>query len=124
MKYFTLDEFKCRCGCGQNLIDPSFVNKLDLLRADYGAPLRVSSGYRCPAYNKRVSTTGTTGPHTTGHAADFLVERAEALILLECALDSHAFTGIGVNQKGNGRFIHLDDLPNASTQPRPTIWSY
>jgi len=31
-----------------------------------------------------------------------------------------------VNQKGPhaARFIHLDDLPDAEGQPRPTIWSY
>jgi hypothetical protein len=34
------------------------------------------------------------------------------------------FTGIGVQQKGGGRFIHLDNLPNGPGQPRPTVWSY
>jgi zinc D-Ala-D-Ala carboxypeptidase len=34
------------------------------------------------------------------------------------------FTGIGVSQKGAIRFIHVDDLPDAPGQPRPTIWSY
>lgn len=123
-KYFQLDEFKCHCGCGRNLIEENFVDKLEKLRTDFGAPLVVSSGYRCPEHNARVSSTGRTGPHTTGRAVDFLVERAEAYILLEVALDSHQFTGIGVNQKGAGRFIHLDDLQNGPGQPRPTVWSY
>jgi zinc D-Ala-D-Ala carboxypeptidase len=30
------------------------------------------------------------------------------------------FTGIGVQQKGTGRFLHLDTLENL----RPTVWSY
>jgi zinc D-Ala-D-Ala carboxypeptidase len=37
---------------------------------------------------------------------------------------SVGFTGIGVKQHGAGRFIHLDDLPNAEGQPRPHLWSY
>jgi RimJ/RimL family protein N-acetyltransferase len=34
------------------------------------------------------------------------------------------FTGMGFQQKGNSRFLHLDDLPDAPGQPRPTVWSY
>ena len=33
------------------------------------------------------------------------------------------FTGIGIQQKGSGRFIHLDMAP-AEQLPRPMIWSY
>jgi len=47
------------------------------------------------------------------------VSRAQAhrLLVLACAA---GFTGIGVAQKGNGRFIHLDDLQEG----RPAVWSY
>ena len=27
-------------------------------------------------------------------------------------------------QKGSGRFIHLDTLENSEERPRPTVWSY
>jgi zinc D-Ala-D-Ala carboxypeptidase len=36
----------------------------------------------------------------------------------------HGITGVGVNQKGGARFIHLDDLEPTGHFPRPTIWSY
>jgi len=38
----------------------------------------------------------------------------------------HGFTGIGVAQRGphNKRFIHIDNIVNSDTSPRPTIWSY
>lgn len=122
-KYFKLEEFTCKCGCGGNKIDPVFVQKLDTLRGLYGKPLVVTSGYRCPDHNARVSATGRAGPHTTGHAADLAVARGDAYLLLKEAL-SLGFTGIGVQQKGGGRFLHLDDLPSAPGQPRPTVWSY
>lgn len=123
MKYFTLSEFACK-HCGASNMDPVFLANVDELRRRYGKPLTVSSGYRCPAHNAAVSHTGGAGPHTTGRAVDFAISRREALELLALALASRNFTGIGVSQKGNGRFLHLDDLPNAPGQPRPTIWSY
>jgi len=121
-RYFSASEFACR-HCSQNLIDHQFIDELDELRHRYGAPLKVSSGYRCPDHNAKVSSTGRTGPHVTGRACDLLVDRGNALKLLRIALDM-GFTGIGLQQKGAGRFIHVDNLPNAPGQPRPTIWSY
>lgn len=124
MKYFKAEEFKCRCGCEANLIENSFVLKLDDLREQYGRPMVVSSGYRCPKHNAAVSSTGATGPHTTGRAVDIAISRAEAVLLLAFALAGGTFTGFGINQKGGARFLHLDDLPNGPGVPRPTIWSY
>lgn len=100
-----------------------FMDKIEGLRVAYGRPLRVGSAARCPGYNDRVSGTGRTGPHTTGRAIDLAVSRADAWHLLSLAM-LYGFSGIGVQQKGDKRFIHLDDLPNAPGQPRPTVWSY
>lgn len=122
MRHFHLSEFDCK-HCHQNKMDLVFLEQLDELRHVYGKPLVVTSGYRCPDHNAAVSSTGRAGPHTTGRAADLLVSHVEALQLLKLAL-ALGFTGIGVNQKGGGRFLHVDNLPNASGQPRPTIWSY
>ena len=61
--------------------------------------------------------------HTTGKAADIAVSREDAFHLLSLAL-SKGFTGIGVQQKGSGRFIHLDTIENSEGRPRPTVWSY
>lgn len=123
MKHFRITEFECRCGCGRVEMNLMFLNALDQLREKYGKPLVVTSGYRCPSYNSKVSSTGPTGPHTTGKAADLRVDRGDAYRLLKLALDA-GFTGIGVQQKGGGRFIHLDLLNDAPGQPRPTVWSY
>lgn len=112
----------CSCGCGL-LPDPDFMAKIEALRVAFGKPLVVTSAARCPEYNSRVSGTGRTGPHTTGRAIDFAVSRADAHRLLALAMRAD-FPGIGVQQKGAGRFLHIDDLPDAPGQPRPTIWSY
>lgn len=122
-RYFRFEDFACKCGCGENKMDIGFIRKLDDLREEVDFPLMVVSGYRCPKHNKKVSTTGENGPHTTGHAVDLGVDRAKAHRVVDVAT-KNGFTGIGVQQKGAGRFIHLDDLPNDIGQPRPTIWSY
>lgn len=122
MRYFRPDEFDCK-HCGQNRMDDQFLIEIDELRHRYGKPLVITSGYRCPDHNAAVSSTGRTGPHTTGRAADIGVDRKNALAVLRIAMEM-GFTGIGVQQKGGARFIHLDNLPDAAGQPRPTIWSY
>lgn len=122
MRYFHPLEFDCK-HCGANKMDAAFLAELDELRHRCGFPLIVTSGYRCPDHNERVSKSGRTGPHTTGRAADFAVSHDKAYKLIKVAQEM-GFTGIGVQQKGSGRFIHVDNLPNAPGQPRPTVWSY
>ena len=52
-----------------------------------------------------------------------LIDRENAYNLLKIAF-TVGFTGIGVNQKGGARFLHLDTIDNSPNRPRPTIWSY
>ena len=120
---FPDTELACKCGCGV-LPNAEFMADVQKLRTAYGKPLAVSSAARCPTHNAKVSGTGRTGPHTTGRAIDLAVSHADAHALLVLACVMKLFTGIGVQQRGGGRFLHLDNLPNAPGQPRPTIWSY
>ena len=126
MKHFRLAEFACHCGqCGSDgsEMNETFVAKLDRLRDLCDFPFFVTSGYRCPAHNQTVSTTGPNGPHTTGRAADIHVygEKAHRLLMLI----GYKMTGIGLNQRGpyGKRFVHLDDL-EAPQHPRPRVWTY
>ena len=82
-------------------------------------PFIITSGYRTPAHNNAVSTTGFNGPHTTGKAADIVVDARQAYILMKEALKMKCFRGIGV---GKG-FIHLDTLLPIE-KPRPRLWGY
>lgn len=115
---FTPAEFACSC-CGVVRVSEDFMDRLQSVRTRSAVPMPVSSGYRCPAHNSNFSSTGDSGPHTTGRAVDIAVSHESAFVVLDLALDA-GFTGIGVNQKGTGRFLHLDDLENN----RPRIWSY
>lgn len=121
MRYFLYSEFdqKGLPGSGEEFMDSYFLASLDALRHKCGFPFIVTSAYRSPAYNASVSKTGLTGPHTTGKASDIAVSRSNAFILLQNALDLDCFTGIGINQKGDHRFIHLDSIEGSKR-----IWSY
>jgi uncharacterized protein YcbK (DUF882 family) len=98
-----------------------FMERLVALREEFGAPMPVTSGYRCPEHDAALRGAEV---HPTGHAVDVRVSGADAHRLIALAL-RHGFTGIGVNQRGahSQRFIHLDDLVDAN-HPRPTVWSY
>ena len=119
--HFSLAELQCHCGCGQMEMDMDYMTELEWLRREYQLPMRISSAYRCPAYNASVSSTGANGPHTTGKAVDVIVHGGNAWRLLGLALN-HGFTGIGVHQSGphNKGFIHLDRL----VEMRPWLWTY
>jgi hypothetical protein len=56
-------------------------------------------------------------------AVDIAISHEKAYKLIASAI-KHGFTGIGVKQKGGGRFIHLDISEGDESRPRPHIWSY
>ena len=115
---FSAKEFDCQ-HCGANEMKPEFMAKLQQLRTAYGAPMRITSGYRCPQHPIELKKAAP-GAHASGQACDIGVQGAEAHRLLRMALEA-GFTGVGVQQAGLGRFLHLDTLENKN---RPTVWSY
>jgi uncharacterized protein YcbK (DUF882 family) len=121
---FTPREFACKSD-GSLIVEPEFMERLQLLRFDLGFPFIINSGYRTPAYNAAVSKTGLMGPHTTGRAVDIRVYGGRAFDLGDAA-KAYGFTGKGEKGHGphEGRFIHLDDLPDAPGRPRPWSWTY
>lgn len=76
-KNFNMKEFKCKCGCTmpkavrsniQDLV--AFV--LQPVRDFLGVPIRITSGYRCAAYNRSVGGVKNS-QHILGKAADFII---------------------------------------------------
>ena len=120
-KYFTEDEMKCK-GSGTCEMDPQFMVKLDALRKKFGKPIIITSGYRSPEYNISIGGSKNSA-HVQGKAADIAVSHADEYKIIGSAIEL-GFTGIGVSQKGSGRFIHVDTADNTAKQPRPHIWSY
>ena len=119
---FSFTEMACS-ETGECAMDETTMDRLQLLRSHYGSPLTITSGYRSPRHSIEAAKAAP-GTHAKGRAADIACAGADAFEILTEALVV-GFTGIGVQQKGEHRFLHLDDLgPGEHTVPRPAIWSY
>lgn len=114
-RYFIRRELACK-HTGRCEMDGKFMEKLDALRLALGMPLVLSSAYRDPSHPAEINKL-TTGYHPQGRAVDVVISGANAHRLVGLAVMA-GFGGIGVQQKGNVRFIHLDN------REMPAIWSY
>lgn len=90
MKYFSIDEMVRSTTAKKLGIDNSpseeiannlvlFIETvLDPIREDWGGPISVSSGYRCPELNKAVGGAKNSG-HQYGFCADLQVKKVREL---------------------------------------------
>jgi|TARA_R100000049_G_C1919540_1_gene65064 uncharacterized protein YcbK (DUF882 family) len=100
------------------------MDKLQRLRNDIG-PISLTSAYRCPDHPVEQAKTKGPGSHSLGKAFDVPCRGELAFDILKAAL-SIGFSGIGIAQSGENRFIHLDCIDHLDQfhAPRPAIWSY
>ena len=104
-KHFNLREFQCRC-CGQVKVDSRLVDKLQMFRYVVGRPIIITSGYRCPTYNKAVGGAPKS-KHMEGIAADIKVQGMTPEKVASLASQA-GFTGIGTYST----FTHVDIREN------------
>ena len=105
-EYFCLDEFQCPC-CNKVMLHPLLLQKLKGLRYKLAKPVIITSGFRCPDYNQKVS--GVKGSyHLLGMAADIYVPEISLNTLFSVA-EEIGFNGIGFYPKRN--ILHLDIRP-------------
>ena len=115
---FTPDEFRCSC-CNRLEISSDILDLLQTARNELG-PLTITSAYRCPEHNSKVSSTGPSGPHTSGYAVDIHVSNSQHRKKL---IDYFAtkVTGLGVAKT----FLHIDLLTSDhGFEMRPNAWKY
>ena len=119
---FTEAEMCCK-HTGRCEMNVGFMDRLQRLRGMYGKPLVVTSGYRDPSHPEEAGRA-LPGAHAMGRAVDLAIAGPEAFRIIQLAV-LNGFTGIGVQQKGASRYLHLDDIqPGTLGFVRPTIWSY
>ena len=111
VKYFTKEEFRCKCGgkyCNGFPVQPSgkLVRLADGVRSHFGAPATVSSGVRCEIHNANVG--GVSGSrHKLGTAMDFCIKGKPAQEVLEYVWkqpQTHYAYAIDSN------YVHMDVL--------------
>lgn len=102
-EHFEAKEFACHC-CGRVLVHPELVRKLEGLRSAVGAPVNVTSGYRCASYNQECGGVENSC-HLFGMAADIWVSGVATRELAALA-ESVGFDGIGIYPEQG--FVHVD----------------
>lgn len=110
IKYFSRNEFKCKCGryCNGFPAEPAklLIQQADNVREHFGAPMFVSSGVRCSQHNRNVG--GVDGSrHKSGKAMDFRVEGKSASAVLKYV---KTLPNIRYTYAIDGSFVHMDVL--------------
>lgn len=115
---FGPNEFKCSCGCGGDVTPQmkEFVQKLRNLlsqRAGHDMPLVITSGYRCPAQNRRDGGVSDS-LHMEGTACDLYTPGMSRAMVDEIAYCARLLGG-GSIRYYNQLFVHVQ------LEPRNTI---
>lgn len=109
-KNFKVEEFKCKCGCGEMRISPTVLLVCQLVRDKFKKPVTISSGSRCSSYNEKVGGVSDSQHKVKGdgytHAADIQVKDVEPRLVYSFLNDLfHNTLGIGIYNT----FVHIDD---------------
>ena len=116
LKYFKIREFDSPDlpGSGSKMCK-CFLQICDKIRADYGKPLRVNSGYRTVYHNDKLNAKNTSS-HLIGKAADFSCKNSEDRIALLNAIYKNGINRVGIADN----FLHID---SDNTKPA-ACWLY
>lgn len=101
---FKWHEVMCKCGkCDLQLVSQTLMEKLEQMRdLSQGAPITITSGYRCPDHNQSVGGAPAS-KHMEGHAADIKVKGITPTEVARIA-DQIGFTGIKIYPS----WVHVD----------------
>ena len=103
-EHFTVREFTCSDGSDEIRIDPNLVKYLEKIRAHFGKPVRITSGYRSPTYNAKVGGVKNSY-HMKGMAADIVIDGVKSKEVAQYA-EKIGCGGIGWYEARN--FTHID----------------
>lgn len=111
IKYFTREEFKCKCGgkyCNGYPAEPQelLVRAAVKVREHFGVPVTISSGLRCPTHN--ANNNGVyNSRHLTGKAMDFSVRGFNATSVLPYV---QSLSEIRYAYAIDSNWVHMDIL--------------
>jgi len=103
-KGFNRAEFACPCGCGFDTVDTELMPVLQDVREQFGQPVTINSGCRCPQYNRSVGGA-LSSQHLKGRAADITVKDVPPSIVQQYLLDKYS-ERLGIGEYMG--FTHID----------------
>jgi uncharacterized protein YcbK (DUF882 family) len=117
-KHFSDREFRCQCGkCSSPKPDLALSILLELVREWAGAPVAITSGYRCPVHNRKVGGARRS-KHMTNQAADIRVKGKTPEEVYEF-LDSIFPNSLGLAYNSEKNFTHIDTFGEKARR-----WTY
>lgn len=111
--HFKLSEMACKDGSDKVLYSTELMAKLEELRAYGGFTVSINSGYRTPAYNKKIGGASRS-QHVLGTAADIVVKKNGIVVSAKkvcCLCQSLGFNGIGYI---SANAVHVDTRASGS----------
>lgn len=100
-KNFSRHEFACKCGCGFDTVDAVLLELCEQVREMNGGPVRVISGCRCAAHNKKEKGSPKS-QHMQGRAADLFVK--DPVKIYYKLIEQYNCFGVGLYKT----WIHVD----------------
>lgn len=113
---FRVSEFDCNGSgcCSTTQIDSQLVDYLQKIRDHFGAPVTISSGYRCEKHNAKAANAASKSRHIYGMAADIKVQGVAPAEVAKYA-ESIGVLGIGLyDTEKDGHFVHIDTRTSKS----------
>lgn len=101
---FKVREFACKDGSDVVFVSAELVEILQKIRDHFGLPVTINSGYRTPAYNKKVDGAAYS-QHLYGAAADISIKGVSPKTVAAYAETLLPKSG-GIGIYGN--FTHVD----------------
>lgn len=111
----------CTCGhpkCDKRSVNQETLNRAQLVRDDYGKPMGVNSGGRCPNHPDEVHRT-TPADHQKQQGIDIGVSGGIARGTIVALGIKHGFNAIGVAKT----FVHLGHRPELAPG-EVVMWTY
>lgn len=110
IKWFTREEFRCRCGgkyCNGFPAEPDqrIAELADDVREHFGLPADVSSGLRCKTWNSLQPTASSTSFHQFGRALDFRIRGKSSEEVLDYV---EGLPGVNFAYMIDDEYVHMD----------------
>lgn len=105
VKNFVRPEFACNCGCGFDTVDAETLFIVQDVRDKFGRPVRVTSGCRCPEWNRRVGGAKNS-KHLLGMAIDFIVPGVSPKVVADYIRKKYPKASVKEYMKKG--FVHVD----------------